>query len=80
MEKKMKPFSIIIQFDNAFRRAIKDPDNFTKNGINWDFVESDICIDLDDLGFTSNEINKVIEEEFDFAAEEYGKTAKEMNS
>ena len=90
MEENMeKSLNIIIEFDKAFRRAIANPDNYTKGQqgwpaikvVNWDFIEADIWIDLSELFFTNEKIRDVLDEEMPFAAQDYlGNTFKEANS
>lgn len=76
-----KSLNIIIEFDKAFRRAIANPENYTKKIINWDFIEADIWIDLSELFFTNEKIRDVLDEEMPLASQDYlGNTFEEANS
>lgn len=83
--------NIIIEFDKAFKLAIANPDNYTKRStfgpadgkevVDWDFIEADICIDLSDLFFTTEQIQNVLDEEMPLAAQDFlGLTFEEANS
>ena len=39
----------IIAFDQAFKAAVERKENFNDEGINWDFVDADLNMDLGDF-------------------------------
>lgn len=59
----------IIAFDKAFKAAVEREENFNDEGINWDFVDADVTMDLKMSGIEYDQA--MYNEEFDFAAQEW---------
>lgn len=71
--------SIIVAFDKSFQSAISNVENINEDqSINWNFVESDIWVELSRI-WSNAEINAMMEEEFTFAAAEQIQYMESMN-
>ena len=66
----MEKFMFIVEFDTAFKKAVVNPENINEDGsINWNFVDADINMDLQERNIEIDQ--DLYYEEFDFAASEY---------
>ena len=62
--------NFIIEFDKAFKAATANAENFDSEGnINWDFVDADICMDLQEAGIEFDQ--DLYNDEFDASAQEW---------
>ena len=62
--------NFIIGFDKAFKAATANAENFDSEGyINWNFVDADICMDLQEAGIEFDQ--DLYNEEFEVSAREW---------
>ena len=64
--------AFIAVFDKVWKKAIVSAHNINEDGsINWNYVESDVYIDMKAAGFDIVKHEKMLKQELDFVMEEY---------
>jgi hypothetical protein len=62
--------AFIVVFDKVWKKALVNAHNINEDGsINWNYVESDVYIDMSAAGFDIVKHEKMLKQELDFVME-----------